>query len=232
MWRFYMLIFVLSFGICNGKHRVSIARARRRHLREIVKLVVSVFFEEGTIKHKRLLKEGRTLRQEEEACYEDLIERLDKVQTSLFIAEVRDADRDQSRIVGFTEIVTSRDYCFKLGPGYPFKEQRPMINSLVVHKEFRRQGLGLQLMAACVAQARLWGHSEVMLEVRKDNAAGIAFYERLGFRENRYARSMESNGREVVLFMRDTGLGTAPLPSTDTAKEEDEEVLGGYRCKI
>ena len=114
----------------------------------------------------------------------------------MFIAEIRipldprnemvsSGDRSgRSVIVGFAEVCTTSDFCFKLGEHYPFKEFRPKINSLVVQKEFRSMGIGMQLLAACVAQARLWGHEDIMLEVRDDNVRGIRFYQRMGFTEN------------------------------------------------
>lgn len=114
----------------------------------------------------------------------------------MFIAEIRipldpdsalvsNEDRPgRSVLVGFAEVSTTSDFCFKLGDNFPFKEFRPKINSLVVHKEFRSMGIGMQLLAACIAQARLWGHEDIMLEVRDDNTRGIQFYQRMGFEEN------------------------------------------------
>ena len=198
------------------------------------------------------MKEGRTLKQEEECCYQDLVNRIgnsnlfesiilshhfissDALETSMFVAEIRiPMDRNnemvstddrlgRSVIVGFAEVSTTSDFCFKLGDDYPFKEFRPKINSLVVQKEFRSMGIGMQLLATCVAQARLWGHDDIMLEVRDDNVRGIKFYQRMGFTEN--LRKMFENYQldtllmnvvdvrmlepksETGLFMRKTGL--------------------------
>ena len=165
------------------------------------------------MKHNRLMKEGRTLKQEEECCYQDLVNRIgthnnnthlhaiilifkDAFETSMFVAEIRipldpnnemvstDDRSGRSIIVGFAEVSTTSDFCFKLGEGYAFKEFRPKINSLVVQKEFRSMGIGMQLLATCVAQARLWGHEDIMLEARDDNIRGIKFYQRMGFTEN------------------------------------------------
>jgi ribosomal-protein-alanine acetyltransferase len=57
------------------------------------------------------------------------------------------------------------------------------IYSLAVAARFARRGVGRALMQACEAYARRHGRSAVTLEVRYDNAAAIALYESLGFRQ-------------------------------------------------
>ena len=51
-----------------------------------------------------------------------------------------------------------------------------------VHPDYRRQGLGRRLLAACIEQAWARGLTRIELEARADNRAAIARYERLGFR--------------------------------------------------
>ena len=57
------------------------------------------------------------------------------------------------------------------------------IYSLAVAARFGRRGVGRALMQACEAYARRHGRSALTLEVRYDNAAAIALYESLGFRQ-------------------------------------------------
>jgi [ribosomal protein S18]-alanine N-acetyltransferase len=57
------------------------------------------------------------------------------------------------------------------------------IYSLAVAARFARRGVGRALMQACEAYARRHGRSALTLEVRYDNAAAIALYESLGFRQ-------------------------------------------------
>ena len=48
---------------------------------------------------------------------------------------------------------------------------------------YRGQGLGRRLLEACIAAAWAKGLVRIQLEVRADNAAGIALYKRCGFVE-------------------------------------------------
>lgn len=87
-------------------------------------------------------------------------------------------------IVGFVEVALTREHCFVLAADVPYREYRPKVTSLVVDSEYRRQGIASLLLAACVAQSKLWsGHSELFLEVRNENRDAILFYEKMGFRE-------------------------------------------------
>ena len=56
-----------------------------------------------------------------------------------------------------------------------------MLN-LAVHPDYRRQGLGRQLMTFLLFQAKEKGISKVLLEVRPSNQAAIALYHSLGFK--------------------------------------------------
>ena len=61
---------------------------------------------------------------------------------------------------------------------------RARLYSIVVAREARGRGLGERLLARVEGEARRRGARELALEVRQDNAAAIALYERHG-----YARS-------------------------------------------
>ncbi len=56
------------------------------------------------------------------------------------------------------------------------------VYSLATQPEARGQGVGTALLRAAVAAARRRGCRVLRLEVRADNAAAIALYERLGYR--------------------------------------------------
>ncbi len=56
-----------------------------------------------------------------------------------------------------------------------------MLN-LAVHPDYRRQGLGRQLMTFLLAQAEEKRVSKVLLEVRPSNQIAIALYHSLGFK--------------------------------------------------
>jgi ribosomal-protein-alanine N-acetyltransferase len=64
--------------------------------------------------------------------------------------------------------------------------------SLATQPEARGQGIGAALLEAAAAAARRRGSHALRLEVRTDNAAAIALYERHGFRRTgRYAQYYE-----------------------------------------
>jgi ribosomal protein S18 acetylase RimI-like enzyme len=56
-----------------------------------------------------------------------------------------------------------------------------VVANVATHPEFRRRGIGARLVRAAVEQARSGGAHAVGLQVRSDNAAAIALYEREGF---------------------------------------------------
>lgn len=59
----------------------------------------------------------------------------------------------------------------------------PLLNvhDFFIREEFRRIGIGRQLMRQVEKEARLNGCCKVTLEVRQDNIAAIGLYEALGF---------------------------------------------------
>ena len=59
--------------------------------------------------------------------------------------------------------------------------RRARLYSIVVAREARGKGTGEHLLARVEREARARGASELALEVRHDNAAAVAFYERRGY---------------------------------------------------
>jgi len=57
------------------------------------------------------------------------------------------------------------------------------IYSIAVAQRFARRGIGLALLQAAEKYARLNHRAALRLEVRYDNAAAIALYEKFGFRQ-------------------------------------------------
>jgi len=62
-----------------------------------------------------------------------------------------------------------------------YEGHRGWINYLGVAPAFQRGGLGRRLMAEAEARLRAAGCPKINLQVRPDNTAAIAFYERIGF---------------------------------------------------
>ena len=68
--------------------------------------------------------------------------------------------------------------------------------NLAVHPDYRRRGIGEELVIRLVEQLRLQGSHILMLEVRASNAPAIALYDKLGFfqvgrRPNYYTKPKE-----------------------------------------
>ena len=59
--------------------------------------------------------------------------------------------------------------------------RRARIYSIAVAPEVRGQGVGVQLVDRAEAAARSKGRTGMRLEVRKDNAASIALFEKMGY---------------------------------------------------
>lgn len=62
-----------------------------------------------------------------------------------------------------------------------YEGHRGWINYLAVHPDHRRMGLARQMMEHAEELLRAAGCPKINLQVRKTNAAVIAFYEALGF---------------------------------------------------
>jgi [ribosomal protein S18]-alanine N-acetyltransferase len=64
----------------------------------------------------------------------------------------------------------------------PPRSSAARIYSLAVNGDHGRRGVGRELLLAAERYARAHGRSRLRLEVRYDNAAAIALYEKLGYR--------------------------------------------------
>ncbi|MDA0226339.1 MAG: GNAT family acetyltransferase [Proteobacteria bacterium] len=61
---------------------------------------------------------------------------------------------------------------------------RAWVNYLAVDPDAQQKGYGRALMAAVELQLRALGAPKINLQIRRDNAAAIAFYARIGFTED------------------------------------------------
>ena len=76
------------------------------------------------------------------------------------------------------------------------------IMNVAVHPEYRRQGIGRDLVQALATALRENGIQILMLEVRQSNAPAIALYEKLGFRQVGMRPNYYRNPKENALIMR------------------------------
>jgi ribosomal protein S18 acetylase RimI-like enzyme len=65
----------------------------------------------------------------------------------------------------------------------PGNRRRYIICNVVVHKGYRGQGIGRQLMEAAIAEAEVLGAEGVVLQVHQDNLSALRLYLDLGFHE-------------------------------------------------
>ena len=83
------------------------------------------------------------------------------------------------RVVGWADVFPAWahavSHCGSLGMG--------------VLSAYRGQGLGRQLLQACIEKAWSKGITRIELEARADNAAAIALYEKLGFKHEALKRN-------------------------------------------
>ena len=79
---------------------------------------------------------------------------------------------DRDEVVGWADIFPAWAYavshCGSLGMG--------------IHPNYRRQGLGARLLAACIEKAWAKGLTRIELEARADNVPALALYEKFGFK--------------------------------------------------
>jgi [ribosomal protein S18]-alanine N-acetyltransferase len=77
--------------------------------------------------------------------------------------------------------------------------------SIAVDPRIGRRGVGRALMAACERYAAAQGRQSLRLEVRCDNAAAIALYERLGFRQFGKYDGYYADGARALRFEKPVG---------------------------
>lgn len=77
------------------------------------------------------------------------------------------------------------------------------LNRVVVAEARRGRGLGRALVEAGLARAAAHACDEMLLEVRSDNTAAIALYERQGFAPIAERRDYYGPGADAVIMRRD-----------------------------
>ena len=80
-------------------------------------------------------------------------------------------------------------------------DEADMMN-IAVHPDYRRQGIGRNLVLALADALKEKGIRGLMLEVRASNAPAIALYEQLGFRQVGMRPNYYRNPKENALILR------------------------------
>ena len=113
---------------------------------------------------------------------------------------------DGDRVVGWIGI----------RPGTSITERHSGLLGMGIVSEYRGQGIGERLLAACVAKARGDGMVRISLHVRSDNARAISLYTKAGFRiEGVMSRAMRfEDGFHDALLMSLVDDSSAPEVGT------------------
>jgi [ribosomal protein S18]-alanine N-acetyltransferase len=82
--------------------------------------------------------------------------------------------------------------------------------SIAVDPVVGRRGIGRALILACQSYALAHGRRALRLEVRADNSAAIALYERLGFREFGRYDYYYADGARALRFEKALGAPASP----------------------
>ena len=82
-------------------------------------------------------------------------------------------------------------------------DEADMMN-VAVHPDYRRQGIGRDLVLALADALKEKGIKGLMLEVRQSNAPAIALYEQLGFCQVGLRPNYYRNPKENALIMKKT----------------------------
>lgn len=72
------------------------------------------------------------------------------------------------------------------------------IISIAVDKEYRRKGIGTQLVKEAICSSK---HKHALVEVRKGNINAINFYEKIGFRKIGIIKNYYRNEDAIVLII-------------------------------
>ena len=80
-------------------------------------------------------------------------------------------------------------------------DEADMMN-VAVHPDYRRQGIGRELVLALAEALQKKGIRGLMLEVRQSNAPAIALYEQLGFQQVGMRPNYYRNPKENALILR------------------------------
>jgi ribosomal-protein-alanine N-acetyltransferase len=75
------------------------------------------------------------------------------------------------------------------------------IATIATHPDFRRQGVGSQILTAALEDGRKAGVRQAFLEVRERNEAAQAMYRKFGFEvTGRRPRYYKDNGEDAILM--------------------------------
>lgn len=88
-------------------------------------------------------------------------------------------------------------------PWQPFLFRYPYISNLAVERQYRRQGIGRQLLLACEPPVREWGYKNLYLHVLETNQPAQQLYAQVGYQvakvESNWVGSLVGSPRRLLL---------------------------------
>ncbi len=76
------------------------------------------------------------------------------------------------------------------------------VTNVAVLPDFRRQGIGMELISALILEARKEGQAQIFLEVRLSNSAAQSLYQKCGFENCGIRRNFYSAPIEDAVIMQ------------------------------
>lgn len=81
-------------------------------------------------------------------------------------------------------------------------EGKAHLQNIAVHPDFRRQGIGTELLEWCIDILKLYGYREMVLEVREKNIASQSFYADMGFEITGTVESYYLDDNAIIMGRR------------------------------
>ncbi len=76
---------------------------------------------------------------------------------------------EEEKVLGYAIVGASDD------------KRKAHLQSIAVHRDYRRQGIARKLLEWCIDLVKLYGFNKMMLEVRENNVSAQLFYSKNGF---------------------------------------------------
>ena len=122
----------------------------------------------------------------------DLFQYLAKMSPELFLVAV-DEDIEEKGILGYAVADIKRHVPYRIGH----------ILSIAVCKQYRRRGIGNQLVSELIHLFKSKGCNSIVLEVRESNLKAKALYQKLGFFEVKRSRRYYEDGEDAIVMTLD-----------------------------
>lgn len=85
---------------------------------------------------------------------------------------------------------------------YSIEKNRIILLNMAVHKDFRRQKIGLTMVEKLFGKLSEQRRNRIMLEVRETNLDAQLFFSKVGFRAIKVNRNAYKNGEDSYLMVR------------------------------